>query len=239
MAKLTNEQIAAEVQAKGYRFIAAPNYTNLNSIIQVQCEKGHLIEVPMADFRRISFECPLCNKDIRFDNPMDVPPKQGYRIVAFDQATERFGLSIWDNGQLVFFTLYTFTGTLAIRLAKIKKLITEIIIPYWKPDFIVCEDIQYQHGAVLTYKVLAMLLGIIEVACVENDIDYEVVSPNVWRKYMGTCGKTRQEEKLLSIATVKQKFHVNVGDDIAEAILIGNYAAKVHKPEVKMAFGSK
>lgn len=55
---------------------------------------------------------------------------------------------------------------------------------------------------------------------------------------MGTCGKNRREEKLLSVATVKQKFHVNVSDDIAEAILIGNYAAKAHKPTLKSAFGT-
>jgi hypothetical protein len=41
------------------------------------------------------------------------------------------------------------------------------------------EDIQQQHGAVLTYKILAMLLGILEVVCAENNILYEVVSPNV------------------------------------------------------------
>lgn len=41
------------------------------------------------------------------------------------------------------------------------------------------EDIQQQHGAVLTYKILAMLLGILEVTCAEKGIQYEVVSPNV------------------------------------------------------------
>ena len=55
----------------------------------------------------------------------------------------------------------------------------EIVIKEWKPDYIVMEDIQYQHGAVLTYKVLAMLLGIIEELCTEHGIKYEVVSPNV------------------------------------------------------------
>lgn len=64
------------------------------------------------------------------------------------------------------------------------------------------EDIQYQHGAVVTYKILAMLLGVIEVCCMKHGINYEVVSPNVWRKYAGTCGKTRTEEKQLSVATV-------------------------------------
>ena len=41
------------------------------------------------------------------------------------------------------------------------------------------EDIQYQYGAVLTYKILAMLLGILEVECTDAGIQYEVVSPNV------------------------------------------------------------
>lgn len=101
------------------------------------------------------------------------------------------------------------------------------------------EDIQQQHGAVLTYKILAMLLGIIETTCAENSIPYEVVNPNVWRKYAGTCGKSRREEKLLSIATVKAKYNINVTDDVAEAILIGQYGSKVHKREYKLAFGSK
>lgn len=41
------------------------------------------------------------------------------------------------------------------------------------------EDIQQQHGAVLTYKILAMLLGVIETTCAENAVQYEVVSPNI------------------------------------------------------------
>lgn len=94
MAKLSNEKIAAEVKEKGFTFVSADNYTNLNSLIKVRCPNAHDVEVSMADFRRPSFECPVCNKSIHFDNPINVPPKAGYRIIAFDQATENFGLSI-------------------------------------------------------------------------------------------------------------------------------------------------
>lgn len=239
MAKLSKDQIQAEVEEKGYKLLNADGYSNMNSIIVVQCAKGHTIEVSMADFRRASFECPVCGSDVNFHNPITVPQKTGTRVIGFDQATEKFGLSIWDDGKLVFFNLYTFSGTLNQRLVKIKKLLEDVVIKEWQPDYIVCEDIQYQYGAVLTYKVLAMLLGIIEVTCTEHNIQYEVVSPNVWRKFAGTCGKTRQEEKKLSIATVRQKFNVNVTDDVAEAILIGNYGAKVYKVDVGMAFGHK
>lgn len=41
------------------------------------------------------------------------------------------------------------------------------------------EDIQYQQNGILTFKVLAMLLGVTETACAEKDIPFEVVSPNV------------------------------------------------------------
>lgn len=239
MARLATDKIKKELATKNFTLIDDTNYVTLNSPILIQCEKGHNIEVSMNDFRRPSFTCPCCDKAINFINPKAVPEKKGYRVIAFDQATEHFGLSIWDDGQLVFYSLYNFSGDTVSRLIKIKEFVQDIIINNWHPDYIVMEDIQQQHGAVLTYKILAMLLGILEVICAENNILYEVVSPNVWRKYAGTCGKNRREEKLLSIAIVKEKYNITVNDDVAEAILIGQYGSRVHKKEYKLAFGSK
>ena len=54
----------------------------------------------------------------------------------------------------------------------------EQYIDYNQPDYIVMEDIQYQNG-VITFKVLAMLLGLVQTCCAEKDIPFEVVSPNV------------------------------------------------------------
>lgn len=85
---------------------------------------------------------------------------------------------------------------------------------------------------------LAQLIGVITVLCKERDIPYEIVSPNVWRKYCGTAGKSRREEKLLSVAKVKEGYNITVGDDVAEAILIGRYAVKMHGPRSKPAFGN-
>ena len=99
------------------------------------------------------------------------------------------------------------------------------------------EDIQYQQNGILTFKILAMLLGIIQELCCENNIEFEAVSPNVWRKYAGTNGKNRREEKMLSVAKVKEKFGVSVSDDVAEAILIGVYGTRVHAPKITTAFG--
>lgn len=239
MAKLTHDQIVQEVESRGYTLVNDDNYSNMSSRIVVKCEKGHLIETCLADFRRASFTCPVCDKSINFVNPREVPEKQDgvYRLIAFDQATEKFGLSIWDDGKLVFQHLYNFRGDMMGRISKIRSFIQTIVINQWKPDFIVMEDIQYQSGLV-TFKILAMLLGVVQQVCRENDIEYEVVSPNVWRKYAGTCGKDRRQEKLLSIALVKEKFNITVGDDVAEAILIGSYGVRMHNPK-KWSFGGK
>ena len=240
MARLSVEQIAAEVEAKGFTLVDATGYTNMNSRIVIKCEQGHLVETSFADFRKPSFTCPVCDQSINFINPHAVPAKNGaFRVIAFDQATERFGLSIFDDGKLVFYSLYTFSGDLVHRLTKIRKFIQEFVINSWEPDYIVMEDIQYQQNGILTFKVLAMLLGVVQEICCEHNIDFEVVSPNVWRKYAGTCGKSRREEKLLSVATVKERYNIKVSDDVAEAILIGSYGARMHKREVALAFGGK
>ena len=234
MGKLSTTQLEKELQEKDYTLISDEGYKNLNSFIKVKCPHGHLIETTMADFRHPSFECPVCIPNITFINPKEIPPKEAntFRIIAFDQATEKFGLSIWDNGKLIFYNLYTFKGVVINRIAQIRKFVKDFVIDKWNPDFVVMEDIQYQKGGygggLTTYKVLAMLLGNLEVLLAENNIKYEVVSPNVWRKYAGTAGKNRTEEKMLSVAKVKEKFNIKVTDDVAEAILIGSYGSKMH-----------
>lgn len=241
MARLTHQQIYDEIAAAGYELIDDSGYVNMQSRIIIKCPQGHLIETCLGDFRRPSFTCPVCDKDVHFVNPAAVPSKEDnvYRIIAFDQATEKFGLSIFDDGKLVFYSLFTFGGDMLARLTKIQRFVRDIVLHEWQPDFIMMEDIQYQKNGILTFKVLAMLLGIIQVSCSEANIPFEAVSPNVWRKYAGTCGKDRHQEKLLSVAVVKEKYDIKVSDDVAEAILIGHYGTRMHKKDVGMAFGRK
>ena len=238
MGRLSEEQIRAEVAAKGCTLVDCTGYVNINSTITVKCAKGHIFQTTLAAARALIFTCPQCDKVV-FANPTTVPPKKGYRVIAFDQATERFGLSIFDDGELVFLHLYNFVGLVNKRIVQIKKFV-EMIIREWQPDYIVMEDIQYQQrSGVITFKILAMLLGVIQTVCEEEGVPYEAVSPNVWRKYAGTCGSTRTEEKRLSVAVVKEKYGVRVSDDVAEAILIGRYGAQMHKKETPLAFGRK
>ena len=131
MSRLSQEQLQQEIAAKeGYVLVDGSKYENLSSRIVVKCPHGHLIETCLRDFRKASFECPVCDKSINFINPSAVPQKDKdtYRLIAFDQATENFGLSIFDNGKLVFYSLYKFSGDVCARLTKIRKFISDIVI---------------------------------------------------------------------------------------------------------------
>lgn len=236
---LSKDQRKELIQSKGFVLVDDSGYKNMDSKILVRCPHGHEFTTSIAAVKHVSFECPKCNHEIVYD-AKGVPPKEPgiFRVIAFDQATEHFGLSVFDSGKLVYYSLYTFTGTLDVRLVSITKLIRDIVLKLWEPDFICFEDIQYEQKGILTFKVLAQLIGIITVLCKEKNIPYEIVSPNVWRKYCGTAGKNRREEKLLSVAKVKEGYNITVGDDVAEAILIGRYAVKMHSPNYKIAFGT-
>ena len=91
---LSKAQVAAEVEKLGYKVEDCSNYRSLATPIKIRCAKGHLIEVSLGDLRRPSFTCPCCDTSISFINPKTIPEKKGYRIIAFDQATEHFGLSM-------------------------------------------------------------------------------------------------------------------------------------------------
>jgi Zn finger protein HypA/HybF involved in hydrogenase expression len=95
MASLSSEQIAAEVAAKGFKLVDSSKYKNLESEITVQCPKGHNVITDLKSLRHPSFECPFCaSQEMHVISPQIVPNKNGFRIIACDQATEKFGVSI-------------------------------------------------------------------------------------------------------------------------------------------------
>ena len=228
MAKLTHDQLAKEVNGKGFVLIDDSNYKNMDSPITLRCLKGHVIDTNLKSFRHVSFACPICDGAVEFKKPTHVPEKNGFRIVAFDQATEKCGVSIWDAGKLVYCDLFIFSGDMVSRLCKFRSLLEDIIIPNWKPDFLAFEDIQYQNN-IMTFKVLAMLSGVAQTCARKASIEFDVVLPKVWRAGVGINGKNRAEEKALAKAKVKELFNIDANEDMAEAILIGKYASKFHQ----------
>lgn len=228
MAKLSEEKIIDEIESKGFVVLELENYETIRSPILIKCQNDHILETNLFSFRKESFRCPKCDGgEVKFTS---IPPeKSGYRILALDNATEKMGISIYDNGKLVYYQLLTFSGNFDSRITKIFEVVTNTMIGNWKPDYIVMEDIQYQNNY-QTYKKLAMLLGVLTVAAKFAKIDYRIIAPVQWRSHYQITGK-RDEIKLKAVKLVNTMYNINVIDDVAEAILIGHYIADIKYQE--------
>lgn len=236
MAKLSKEQLTKEINDKGFKAVDISGYENLKSYITVECENGHKTKTQFYNFRKSTFRCSMCGgSDFKYKNKP--PVKKGYRIIALDNATQKMGLSIFDDGELVYYDLIRFTGgKIEDRLVKIFNTINNIFIKKLKPDLIIFEDIQYQNNY-QTYKKLSMLLGILIVSAKLNGIEYEVIAPAAWRSHFQIVGK-RGLAKAKAIELVYKMYNVSLGDDVAEAVLIGKYYADkfLNEKKLKRAF---
>lgn len=232
MAKLSEEQIIKEITDKGFTPVDISKYKNVQSKFIVRCENNHLIETDMLSFRKDSFRCAICHgSEVKISNKP--PQKKGYRVIALDNATQNMGVSVFDDGELVYYSLIKFTGPIfEDRLEKIFRTVIEVFIDNWQADFIVFEDIQFQNNY-QTYKKLAMLLGLLVIAAKVRDIKYEIVAPSSWRSHYQITGQ-RQSAKLRAINLIKQMYNVDVVDDIAEAILLGKYITDKKLMDVKL-----
>lgn len=241
MARLTKAEIEEIAKEKGLTIVNPEEYVNLSSELTFKCAKGHNFITSIGIVRDSKFEnCPLCERQ-EVKKVGQPPVKKGYRIIGFDQATKHFGISIFDDGQLVYYDCVDFNdANTEVRLAKISKFV-DSVCKQWQPDFIVFEDIQLQGGAAgfTTFKTLAELLGIVIAAVNINGVAHLCVSNKVWQSKYMIAGKDRVTQKNNVIKKVKMLFGVDVSDDIADAILIGKYAVdmkRLGKEQSKRSF---
>lgn len=242
MNKLAPDRVHEELKLKN--LILSENsskYQNLNSQILVVCEKGHEFYTTLKSIRLSSFVCPICvgkeTKGFTDEEKMEIGEKAGYRIIGLDNATYRMGISLFENGKLIYYDLLTFVDDNHIkRLNEIRDLFENKILKEWEPDFVQMEEIQLQRSHA-TYEVLTKLVGTIEMACDRFDIACNKVRASEWRSTLNINSRDRATDKKKAIELVKTMYGINVNDDIAEAILIGRYRSIIdQKKQVKDLF---
>lgn len=122
------------------------------------------------------------------------------------------------------------------------------MIAKWKPDLVAFEDIQLQKfttnsgcegNAVLVFKKLAHLQGVLKNYCYENNILYTVIPPATWRHHSDIKGKNRTDRKRNAQLKIKRLYDVSVTQDQADAILLTSYAAFQHKASSVIMFKKK
>lgn len=152
--------------------------------------------------------------------------------LSIDQSTKCSGWAIFNNDELIKFDKikikdnYEYIYNLQIML----KSIEEIIVNE-KPQKIIFENIQNQASKnVDTFKKLSGLYYGVMLLCEKYNIDYETYYSSEWRKNVGFKGKMKRTElKQKSKALIKEKYGVDVIDDISDAILIGLSDIKANK----------
>lgn len=149
------------------------------------------------------------------------------KVIAFDQASlTAYSLIDSDNEELLDYGYKDFNKIKDYdeRVLNIKKWINEII-QKTKPEAFALEDVQQQVNA-NTFKKLSELLGVLKNNFCENEYLYLIIAPTQWKSHLKIKGRKRQEQKENTVKFIKQKYGIDVSEDIADSIGIGLYACK-------------
>ena len=158
------------------------------------------------------------------------------RTAGVDASTKCTGVSIMNDGKLEYYTL--------IDLHKEKDVIKRMEIMMVK----ICEELDkyeldkvyiekciFKGGNVDVTQKLSYLSGALMLYCVQHGIEFNTPLPSVWRKTIGIEQSSKVKRDVLkaeAILAVKKEYGIDVGDDIAEAILISRSAFDLPKIEI-------
>ena len=152
-------------------------------------------------------------------------------IIALDQSTQLTGYAIFQDKDLIAHGVFSPSGDYEHRIVKLRQWLLDKLEPL-KPNVeVYFEDIQLQDlggGSigVTTFKKLAHVQGALIITCIEEDIPYTIVPAATWRKTCGVKGRVRNEYKPAAQAHVLEKYKIQVTEDEADAICIGEYGVK-------------
>lgn len=147
-----------------------------------------------------------------------------YKLLSIDESSKKTGWALFEDGKLVSYGLIDKSKDKDSehRLNDMCRDILSILKKY-KPNEIICEHPQGQGSNVLVVGMLCQIVGVIRAYAIEKNVNFQEVTPSVWRKYLGLKQgkKKRAELKQLSIDYVKEKYQIDATDDVADAICIG------------------
>lgn len=148
------------------------------------------------------------------------------KTLALDQSSHITGYAIYNNTQLIEYGSFELTNPdIGKRLINFKEKINELIQQY-EIEEIAYEDITLQHGAVMVYKTLAFVIGILNELIAEKNLKQQCILPPSWRHTCGIKGRVRKDQKKNTIDYVNNKYNIKATEDECDAICIGEHATK-------------
>lgn len=144
-------------------------------------------------------------------------------LMSLDQSSHTTGWAIFEDGKLIQNGKFDLKSEdIGERLYDYRETIKKLIDKY-NPDKVAFEDIQMQGSInnVVTYRILAEILGITQELMVEIKMPYEIISSNTWKSKLDIKGKARAEQKRNASAWVLNTYGKKVTQDEADAICLG------------------
>lgn len=152
-------------------------------------------------------------------------------MLAIDSSTTKSGIAIFNNGAYQESLLLDCSNfkNMEDRFKEMSLKLIHILDTY-KPYIIYIEETVVNRN-VAVQRFLTRLQGVIYGYCVLNDCEFNTIRPTSWRKLAGINQKGIKREALKkhAIDAVHERLGIIVGDDEAEAILIGIAALELYK----------
>ena len=152
------------------------------------------------------------------------------KLIVIDGSTQKTGVAYFCNGKYKAHHLLDYSKDKNIdnRFDDMSHAIWDLLEIY-KPNILYIEE-TYAAVNPQTTKVLTRLQGVAYAWCMNHDCNFNTIRPSSWRKQLNfTQGKgiKRDQLKEQSVKYVLDNYGLNVGDDEADAICIGDAVIKL------------
>jgi Holliday junction resolvasome RuvABC endonuclease subunit len=146
--------------------------------------------------------------------------------LALDQSSNISGYSVWKDKNLIEYGKVKFDGEFIDRVVSLKNWMRDKIEELESEGLVevIVEEIQEQSN-MQTFKMLAMVQGVLLAELAEHKIKFHLVYASSWKSSSGIKGKNRTEQKRNTQEYILQKYGKKVTQDEADAICIGEYVA--------------
>lgn len=153
-------------------------------------------------------------------------------MCSIDSSSKKTGIAIYKNGKYTSHKLLDCSKD-KIMDSRFKKMALDILntLNEIKPNIIYIEETVVLRNA-QTQRFLTRLQGVVYAWCIQNNCEFNTIRPSSWRKAINLKQNKnikREQLKQEAIDYVKEKYNIEVNDDIADAICIGDAVLNLFK----------
>lgn len=158
-------------------------------------------------------------------------------VAGLDVSTKKTGISIMQDGELKFYTLIDLHKE-TDAMKRIREMMLKIcnVLDRYDIDIVYMEKAIMKGGNADTIQKLSNLAGGMMLYCAQNHIEFVHPLPSEWRKRVGITQSSKIKRDVLkaeAISAVKYEYGIDVGDDIAESILLARSAFDLPKVKIE------